>query len=95
MDQVRVKNGRLSRSYIEKMVTVCLFLLIPTVLLIVFTYIPAAEMIKFSFEQRDEFGVNVQNVGLKNYKTVFSTQLSSARRYVSPTSSRECFSSPT
>ena len=73
MDQVRVKNGRLSRSYIEKMVTVCLFLLIPTVLLIVFTYIPAAEMIKFSFEQRDEFGVNVQNVGLKNYKTVFST----------------------
>ncbi len=30
-------------------------------------------MIKFSFEQRDEFGVNVQNVGLKNYKTVFST----------------------
>ena len=73
MNQVRVKNGRLSRSYIEKMVTVCLFLLIPTVLLIVFTYIPAAEMIKFSFEQRDEFGVNVQNVGLQNYKTVFST----------------------
>ena len=30
-------------------------------------------MIKFSFEQRDEFGVNVQNVGLQNYKTVFST----------------------
>ena len=73
MNQVRVRNGKLSRSYVEKMVTVCLFLLIPTVLLFVFTYIPAAEMVKFSFEERDQFGVNVKFVGLQNYKTVFST----------------------
>ena len=66
-------NGRLSRSYIDKMVTVCLFLLIPTVLLVIFTYIPAAEMVKFSFEERDQFGVDVKFVGLKNYKTVFDT----------------------
>ena len=55
------------------MVTVCLFLLIPTVLLVIFTYIPAAEMVKFSFEERDQFGVDVKFVGLKNYKTVFDT----------------------
>lgn len=57
----------------EKMITVCLFLLIPTLLLVIFTYIPAAEMVKFSFEERDQFGQNVKFVGLENYKTVFTT----------------------
>lgn len=69
----RLTRNKLSKSYIEKMVTVCLFLLIPTLLLVIFTYIPAAEMIKFSFEERDQFGVNVKFVGLENYKTVFTT----------------------
>lgn len=69
----RLVRGRLSRAYVNKMVTVCLFLLIPTTLLLVFTYIPAVEMIKFSFEERDQFGVDVEFVGLENYKTVFST----------------------
>ncbi|MGN1102839.1 MAG: carbohydrate ABC transporter permease [Huintestinicola sp.] len=69
----RLTRKKLSRSYVEKMVTVCLFLLIPTLLLVIFTYIPAAEMVKFSFEERDQFGVNVKFVGLENYKTVFST----------------------
>ena len=49
------------------------FLLIPTVLLVIFTYIPAAEMVIFSFEERDQFGVDVKYVGLQNYKTVFDT----------------------
>ena len=69
----RLTRKKLSRSYVEKMVTVCLFLLVPTLLLVIFTYIPAAEMVKFSFEERDQFGVNVKFVGLENYKTVFST----------------------
>lgn len=67
------KGGKISRSYMEKMLTVCLFLLIPTVLLVIFTYIPAGEMIRFSFEERDQFGANVKFVGLDNYKTVFET----------------------
>ncbi|MDE7294035.1 MAG: sugar ABC transporter permease [Oscillospiraceae bacterium] len=67
------KGGKISRSYMEKMLTVCLFLLIPTVLLVIFTYIPAGEMIRFSFEERDQFGANVKFIGLENYKTVFNT----------------------
>ncbi|MGN1089694.1 MAG: carbohydrate ABC transporter permease, partial [Huintestinicola sp.] len=66
-------RNKLSKAYIEKMITVCLFLLIPTLLLVIFTYIPAAEMVKFSFEERDQFGQNVKFVGLENYKTVFTT----------------------
>lgn len=68
-----LKSGKFSRSYWNKMLTVFLFLLIPTVLLVIFTYIPAANMIGYSFEERDQFGVNVKFVGLKNYKTVFTT----------------------
>ena len=67
------QNNKLGRSYWNKMLTVFLFLLIPTVLLVIFTYIPAANMIGYSFEERDQFGVNVTFVGLKNYKTVFTT----------------------
>lgn len=67
------KPKKISRAYMEKMATVVLFLLVPTILLFVFTYIPAAEMIRFSFEERDQFGASVKFVGLENYKTVFNT----------------------
>ena len=64
---------RLSSQYMNKMVTVVLFLLIPTVLLFTFTYIPAFNMFKYSFEQRDQFGVDVKFIGLENYRTIFTT----------------------
>lgn len=67
------RNNKFGRSYWNKMLTVFLFLLIPTVLLVIFTYIPAANMIGYSFEERDQFGVNVNFIGLENYKTVFTT----------------------
>lgn len=67
------RNNKFGRSYWNKMLTVFLFLLIPTVLLVIFTYIPAANMIGYSFEERDQFGVNVRFIGLENYKTVFTT----------------------
>lgn len=67
------RNNKFSKAYWNKMLTVFLFLLIPTVLLVIFTYIPAANMIGYSFEERDQFGVNVKFVGLQNYKTVFTT----------------------
>lgn len=70
----KTKNSRrLGSAYTQKMITVCTFLLIPSVLLFIFTYIPAAEMFKFSLEERDQFAVNVKFVGLENYKTVFTT----------------------
>ncbi len=64
---------KLSGQYVNKMVTVILFLLIPTVLLFVFTYIPAFNMFKYSLEERDQFGATVKFVGLQNYKTIFTT----------------------
>lgn len=64
---------RLSRQYTNKMLTVILFLLIPTVLLFIFTYIPAFNMFRYSFEERDQFGVNVKFIGFENYKTIFNT----------------------
>lgn len=56
----------------QKFYTTLLFLLIPLVLLVVFTFIPAINMIGYSFQSRDQFGINVENVGLENYKTVFT-----------------------
>lgn len=64
---------RLSRQYTNKILTVILFLLIPTVLLFIFTYIPAFNMFRYSFEERDQFGVNVKFIGFENYKTIFNT----------------------
>lgn len=64
---------RLSRQYVNKMLTVILFLLIPTVLLFIFTYIPAFNMFRYGFEERDQFGANVKFIGLENYKTIFNT----------------------
>ena len=52
--------------------TTALFLAIPVALLILFTIIPAVNMIIFSFQQRDQLGVNVQWVGFDNYKTLFT-----------------------
>ena len=66
-------GAKLSGQYVNKMLTVVLFALIPTVLLITFTYIPAFNMLKYSFEKRDQFGASVEFVGLDNYKTIFTT----------------------
>ncbi len=61
------------RSYDgKKFVTTILFLLIPLLLLIVFTYIPATNMIRYSFEERDPYGRSVQFIGLDNYETIFT-----------------------
>ncbi|WP_124100796.1 sugar ABC transporter permease [Ruminococcus sp. Marseille-P6503] len=62
-----------SKSYSgQKFYTSILFLIIPVGLLVLFTFIPAANMIGYSFQERDQFGVNPEFVGLKNYKTIFT-----------------------
>ncbi|MFA9379842.1 MAG: carbohydrate ABC transporter permease [Acetanaerobacterium sp.] len=61
------------RSYDgQKFGTTILFLLIPLVLLIVFTYIPATNMLRYSFEDRDPFGKTVEFIGADNYVTIFT-----------------------
>lgn len=67
------KKRRFGRIYTQQLITVITFLLIPTALLLIFTYIPAANMFAFSLEKRDQFGVDVEFVGLQNYKTIFET----------------------
>ena len=56
----------------QKYMTTALFLAIPVALLILFTIIPAVNMIIFSFQQRDQLGVNVQWGGFDIYKTLFT-----------------------
>ncbi len=61
------------RSYDgQKVVTTALFLLVPLVLLIVFTYTPAFNMFVYSFQNRDPFGKSVSFAGLDNYITIFT-----------------------
>lgn len=70
---VTPKKNRLGRIYTQQMTTVVLFLLIPSVLLLVLTYIPAVNMVGYSLQSRDRFGVNPEFVALQNYKTIFTT----------------------
>ena len=65
--------GRWLRGYTgQKYLTTVLFLAVPIALLVLFTIIPAINMIIFSFQQRDQLGLNVEWVGLDNYKTLFT-----------------------
>jgi ABC-type sugar transport system permease subunit len=56
----------------QKYIITVLFLLVPLALLITFTFVPAANMFVYSFQSRDQFGINPEWVGFDNYKTVFT-----------------------
>ena len=56
----------------KKTITTITFLFIPLVLLILFTIIPAINMVIFSFQSRDQLGVTVDWVGFNNYVTIFT-----------------------
>ena len=58
----------------QKYITTVLFLLIPLVLLILFTLIPALNMGIYSFQKRDQLGVSVEWVGLDNYARLFTDE---------------------
>lgn len=67
----KIKNW--AKSYTgQKYITTGLFLVIPVTLLIIFTVVPAAEMLGFSFQDRNIFGFDPKWVGLNNYKTIFT-----------------------
>lgn len=56
----------------QKYMTTVLFLLIPLVLLLLFTIIPAVNMGIYSFQQRDQLGVSWEWVGFDNYARIFT-----------------------
>ncbi|HCW53041.1 MAG TPA: ABC transporter permease [Clostridium sp.] len=56
----------------QKIVISILFLMVPVVLLTVFTYIPAIAMAGYSFTDWDGISKVKHFVGFKNYKTIFS-----------------------
>jgi raffinose/stachyose/melibiose transport system permease protein len=57
----------------QKIITSILFLLIPIVLLVVFTYLPALNMFGYSFTEWDGFGGDKKFIGLENYIAIFTT----------------------
>ena len=59
-----------SSSKVQKRLVIIAFMLIPLTLLLVFTYIPFAEMVNFSFYNMKYIGAR-KFVGLKNYIKVF------------------------
>lgn len=60
----------------QKYITSVTFLLIPVILLVVFTFIPAFQLIPYSFQDRGQLstGDQIKWVGMENYKTVFSDE---------------------
>lgn len=72
----RATRRRLSFSSLsykkQKIVISVVFLLLPMVLLLTFTYLPAASMIGYSFTDWDGISKTKNFVGLKNYKTIFT-----------------------
>lgn len=56
----------------QKYTTTIAFLLIPLVLLVLFTLIPAVNMGLYSFQERDQLGVNPEWVGFENYQRLFT-----------------------
>lgn len=61
------------RSYKgQKIFITLLFLFIPLALLVIFTFIPFTNMLEYSFQKRDLFGLNVEMVGFNNYVTILT-----------------------
>lgn len=56
----------------QKIIISIVFLIIPVVLLTVFTYIPAFAMFGYSFTDWDGIAKTKNFIGLKNYQTMFS-----------------------
>ena len=56
----------------QKIIIGILFLIVPLVLLLVFTYLPAINMVLYSFTKWDGFGTVDKYVGIQNYIDIFT-----------------------
>lgn len=57
---------------VQRTLTICVFLAIPLVLLVLFTYLPLVDMVKYSFMRWDGYG-DKTFIGVDNYVTIFTT----------------------
>lgn len=62
---------QLRRYSMQRTVTICGFLALPLLLLLVFTYLPFVDMVGYSFYRWDGYSDKVW-IGLENYKTLLS-----------------------
>ena len=56
---------------VQKNLIIILFLTVPIVLLVLFTYVPLGDMVKYSFEKWNGTSKDHKFIGLDNYKTIF------------------------
>ena len=76
MDNVTTKKKRtlyewLSLRTTKQYITAVVFLLIPLILLILFTYVPLVDMFRYSLYKWDGFG-KMKFIGMKNYIELFT-----------------------
>lgn len=57
---------------VQKRITIITFLILPLVFLIVFTFIPAINMIYYSFTSWNGYSLTKQFIGFANYKRIFT-----------------------
>ena len=62
---------QLRRYSMQRTATICGFLALPLILLLVFTYLPFVDMVGYSFYRWDGYSDKVW-IGLENYKTLLS-----------------------
>lgn len=62
---------QLRRYSMQRTLTICGFLALPLILLLVFTYVPFVDMVGYSFYRWDGYSDKVF-IGLENYKTLLS-----------------------
>ena len=67
----RTWREHLSNQKVQQRLTICAFLAIPLLLLIVFTYLPLGDMIRYSLYRWDGYS-DMKYIGLENYKTLFT-----------------------
>lgn len=63
---------RFKSREIQRLSVIIVFLFVPVVLLLAFTYIPFAEMVRYSFFKWNGTSPNMEYIGLDNYKQIFT-----------------------
>lgn len=58
----------------QQWIVIATFLAVPLLLLILFTYLPFADMVRYSFYKWDGSSPTMKFIGLKNYKEVFTRE---------------------
>lgn len=56
----------------QRIAIICLFSLVPIVLLLTFAYYPVISMFRYSFTSWNGLSKNMEYVGFENYKTIFT-----------------------